>query len=496
MAHGTPGRSQMKRPMGWRDDPRATQVIEIIRGQIRTKKAQLKAMLDGCVSRDMTAEESTKFDKLTTDVEALQARLARLEKIGVNDDEIDEEDEPGPAGRSRRFDRVDAPSIRRSAGPGDAPAVHSERRPYSYHRALTLAAEKRDLDGVEAEISREIHIRTGVAPKGFYMPTGQDPELRDLAMGWKPGTASRMAAERRDLTTTTGTGSIFTIPDLPLIELLRSKLVIRKLGARVLSDMKGLFAIPRQTGKATVYWVGEENAATPSNPSLDMVSFSPKVAIAATNMSRLFIAQTSLDAEAFTKEDLVESMAREFDRVAIAGTGGTQPTGITQNSTILTNSVGLAIGNNGGVPSFGTVVSMESQVAGFNADDGKLAYLTTPGIRGRLKQTPKIDAAPGFPEFIWKTTDAPGIGEMNGYPAYVTTNVPGNLTKGASGGTLSAMIFADWSQLVCALWEGVDTIVNPYTNQLAGAIMVSTSMLMDVKVRHEESFAVVTDAQP
>jgi HK97 family phage major capsid protein len=447
------------------------------------KQAEAQKMLDaianGAEHRDMSPEEKTKFDGLLSDVAALKDQIAQAKVL----DEMDDDDEEMDA---------EPRSVRRSKPPGDAPAVHTDKHRYSYHRALRLASDKVPLDGIEGEIHREMEIRTGVKAKGFYMPTGQDPILRDHAMGWKPGTAQAYA-ERRDLTTTTGVGSIFTVPELPLIELLRSKLVIRMLGAQMLTDMKGNFAIPRQSGKSTIYWPGEGNSATISNPTLDQVAFVPKVAIAATNISRLFMNQTSLDAEEFTKRDLAESMAREFDRVALNGVSGSnQPVGILQNSTIQTNSASLALGSSGGVPTWATIVNMEAQLAALNADSGdKMAYLTTPVLRGVLKQTPKIGTT--YPDFIWRNTPAPGVGEMNGYPAYATTNVPGNLTKG-SGSGLSALIFADWSQLVCATWEGVDVVVNPYTNQLQGAVIVSTALSMDVEVRHPASFAIVTDA--
>lgn len=456
------------------------------------KKAEAQKILDaianGAEARHMSPEERTKFDGLMADVGAIKDQIEHAKILEAEDDLEDDE----PVERS----------IRRSKPPGEAPAVHTERRRYSYHRAILQSASGAPLDGLEGEISREIETRVKVKPKGFYIPTGQDHELNDLAQGYKPGTTALqreltyLYGERRDLTTTTGAGGIFNVPELPLIELLRSKLVMKKLGCRVLTDMKGLFAIPRQTGKATIYWPGEGNSASLGNPTLDQVAFVPKVAIAATNISRLFAAQTSLDAEQFTKEDLAESMAREFDRVGIngLGTGSNQPLGLLQIPGIQTNSASLAAaGGNGGTPTWATIVNMESQIANLNADMGAMAYLTTPAIRGTLKQTARLGNT--YPDFIWHNTPERGVGEMNGYPAHATTSVPNNLTKGSVSG-LSAMIFGDFSQAIFATWEGVDTVVNPYTNQLAGAIIVSTALTMDFEVRHNESFAILTDAHP
>lgn len=451
-----------------------------LKARAASKRAEAQKILDaianGAEHRDMSPEEKTRFDGLMAENASLKAQIASAKAIEADEDEDDVEEVAPPAERS----------VRRSKPPGEAPAIHAEKRPYSILRAMSLRADGKPLDGLEGEISREIARRCGREPDGFFMPLGLDPEIRTLMN-------RGVAPERRDLTTTTGAGSIFTVPELPFIDLLRAKLVIRELGARMINDVQGLFAIPRQTASATVYWIAEGNSASTGNPSLDQVAFSPKVALAATTISKKFMNQTSLDAEAFVKEDLAETMAREFDRVAINGSGGTQPLGILQNTTIQANSAGLAAaGGNGGVPTFAQLVGMESQVAGYNADSGKLSYLTSPSLRGVLKQTPKITSST-FPIYLYEDTATAGVGMMNGYPVRATTLVPSNLTKGTGTG-LSAIIFGDWSSLVCATWEGVDVVVNPYTPQLSGAVTVSTSMSVDVNVRHPESFSIITDA--
>jgi len=130
------------------------------------------------------------------------------------------------------------------------------------------------------------------------------------------------------------------------------------------------------------------------------------------------------------------------------------------------------------------VVGMESQVANANADRGSLKYLTSPKLRGELKQTPKIGTT--FPVFLWDNN------EVNGYPAMATNNVPSSLTKG-SGTGLSAIIFGNWNDLIVATWGGIDTVVNPYTNQASGAVTISMLMEADIQVRHPESFSIVAD---
>lgn len=455
-----------------------------LKAKAAEKRAEAQKILDAVagesITRDMNPDEKAKFDGLMAEVATIKSQMASMKAL--EDDEAAEETEEEAEAATR--------SIRRSKAPGEAPAVHTAKRPYSICRALRLAADQKPIDGLEGEISREIEKRKGEAPKTLYLPSGSNPEIRALM---NPGVSREI---RRDLTTTTGAGSIFNVPEGTLIELLRAKLVVRELGATVLTDMKGTFSIIRQNSKSTVYWLGEGNPATSSQPGYDQVPFVPKVAIDVVPISRQLLNQSSLDAETAVKDDLSNSMAREVDRVAINGTGATQPLGLLQNSLVLANSAGLALGANGGPMSYAAAVQMESQVASYNADRGKLAYLTNPALRGTLKGSPKIPggAQAGYPIFVYEDGTVPGVGMINGYPAYTTTNVPANLIKG-TGVNLKAIIYGNWQDLVVAEWEGIDCLVNPYTAQSSGAVLVSLMVSMDVQVKHPESFAVITDAQ-
>lgn len=456
-------------------------VAKRLQDQVERKLAAIELLMTGTEDRDLTPDDLAKIDALTDEVEKLKGSLAKAEAI-------EEEEEPEPEPRSN------PPARRKSPPPGEAPAVHTEKRSYSILRAIRQAVEGRALDGLEGEVNQELARRTGRSPKGFFLPLGSDPEVRKLMNG------GREPERRADLTTTTGTGGIFTMAELPLIELLRNKLIVRALGATVLTGLKGPIAIPRQTGSVTVYWLAEGSSATPSAPTLDQVPLTPKVAIALTNISRKFILQTSVDAEQFVKNDLAKTMAREWDRVAINGTGTTQPLGILQNTAIQTLSAGLQGGTNGAAVTYVQVVGMESQVATYNADEGKLMYLTSPSQRGKLKLAPIIGST--YPVFIYG--DGNGlvsgygsgtVGMVNGYPAMASNVVPSNLTKGTAAGICSAIIFANWEDLIIGSWEdAVDFLVNPYTNQASGAVTISLEMALDVAERHNESFAIITDA--
>ena len=74
--------------------------------------------------------------------------------------------------------------------------------------------------------------------------------------------------------------------------------------------------------------------------------------------------------------------------------------------------------------------------------------------------------------------------------------VPSNLTKGSASGTCSAIIYGNWADLVVAQWGSpLDILVNPYgSSYAAGNAEIRAMSSLDIGVRHNESFAAMTDA--
>jgi hypothetical protein len=107
-----------------------------------------------------------------------------------------------------------------------------------------------------------------------------------------------------------------------------------------------------------------------------------------------------------------------------------------------------------------------------------------------MKQT-KRDVAGN--NFIWEGPAAP-IGEMNGYKAGTSTLVPSTLTKGTASGICHAIIFGNWSELIIAMWGGIELIYNPYSLDTTGSVRFTAHLYTDVGVRRVQSFAAMQDA--
>jgi len=106
--------------------------------------------------------------------------------------------------------------------------------------------------------------------------------------------AQAVQALMRDLTVgaPTGGGNLVAtdLMSSDFITLLRNRLVLGQLGAKVLADLNGNIAIPSQTGGASTYWVTEGNAVTESQATFGQVALSPKTVGMFTDYTRRLLA--------------------------------------------------------------------------------------------------------------------------------------------------------------------------------------------------------------
>lgn len=345
-----------------------------------------------------------------------------------------------------------------------------EARNFSFVRAFNALANPTDRKAQEAatferEASDAVAAKQGRSAQGFFVPA---------------------EVQRRDLNVTTATAGGNTVATNLLaanfIELLRNKMAVTGMGAQFLSGLSGNIAIPRATGGATAYWVAESGAPTESQAAFDQVAMSPKTVGAFSDISRKLLLQSSMDVEAFVRNDLATVLALAIDLAAINGTGASnQPRGI-----LATSGIGdVAGGTNGLAPIWSHIVELESDVAIANADVGTMGYLTNAKVRGKLKTTSKVSGQNGF---IWED------GMLNGYNAAVSNQVPSNLTKGTSNGVASAIIFGNWSDLIIGQWGTLDLMVDPYSGSTSGTVRVVALQDVDVAVRNAVSFSAMLDA--
>jgi len=359
-----------------------------------------------------------------------------------------------------------------------------EQREYSVCKAILAQVDPtyREQAGFERELSNEIAKKTGRSTSGFYIP------VRDLRVPW--GNVQQRATYATGAAATGGVTVPTILDAASLIEFLRNRSLCMQMGARMLSGLAGILDIPRQTGVASTYWVGEGGGVSQSESTFDKITFTPKTVGVKSRMTRLMLLQSSIDIEAFVRQDIAQSIALEIDRTVINGSGSAnQPTGILVASGTTT----VSLGTNGAAPTWDALVQAETAVSSINADIGSLGFMSTPQVRGRLKRTLKNPSAVNS-DWIWENGSDPLIGMVNGYMMGITNQVPFNLTKGTGTG-LSAIIFGNWADVMIGEWGVLEILANQFgAGYDSGDIEVRALQTIDIQLRRAASFVKIVDA--
>jgi len=271
-----------------------------------------------------------------------------------------------------------------------------------------------------------------------------------------------------------------------LVELLRNRITVVQAGATTLFGLQGNLSFPRQITANTLSWTGENPSSgnTLTAATLDNVTMSPKSAMVSTAYSRQLLAQGSFDVSSFIANDLAQVNAVGLDYAALNGVGSSnQPTGIRVQSGI-TNTT---IGTNGGNLAWSHIVGLETSIATANADIGSISFIVTPGVRGKLKTT--LQNTTSGAAYIWGPDD-----RLNGYRAFVTNQLPSNLTKGTSTAICHSVVFGVMSELLVGLWgPSVELLVDPYSYSSQGMIQVHSFLLADIALKHPAGMAKIDD---
>lgn len=287
------------------------------------------------------------------------------------------------------------------------------------------------------------------------------------------GSRNNAAPSQRDLMVSNSTLGGYTVATKmgSFIDMLQNKLLVKQLGATVISGLDGDVTFPKETSIPSHYWVNEGGDITESTPTFGVIKISPKTVGAFTEVTRKMLIQSSLDIENWLRNRLAFSLARGIDRAALKGSGDSgEPLGILNTSGIGVVTI------SSGTYTYGKLVDLETEVAIDNADLGSLAYLTSATDRGIMKKTEKASSTG---QYLWSNVSGqPGVGEVNGYYGYATNQLAANET-----------IFGNWQDLYIGEWGMLDLIVNPFVNDKSGGVRIRALQDVDTALARAESFA-------
>lgn len=342
---------------------------------------------------------------------------------------------------------------------------------------------KKEADaGFEYEVSQELKRGLKIQTEGPLMPSSLSRAL---------GTQT-IASAGGQIATTSEAAAVATITRPEVIELLRNRPRIQALGARVLGGLQGVIRLPRQNAANVATWNTEGQAGTATDLGMDFISLTPHRITQQTSWTIELLAETSPDIEGLARQDLDKVRNLALDLAAIAGTGASgQPTGLmlTTGLTLLAPS-GTAFADGGQPLTWADVLAYEKTVAAANADSISCGFMFTPEVRAALKNTAKFPAGLAMPVWDDGKKDPDGLEDGPlGYKAGVTNQLAKNGTKGGvTGSILHNSIFGDFSQMILADWGVQEMVVDPYTQALNAAVIVTARSLHDIGIRHVAAF--------
>lgn len=426
---------------------------------LRDKRAGLKVeaqtLLDVASNekRNLTDDERRRYDELDSQIDALAGDIRRVEKMGA----------------------LNAENERTNPIAAEIGMNAAEVNRYSLVNAIRAATAKDwSKAGLEKEASDAVAKRFGRDPRSFFVPN-------DVVIG--------TSRERRDLTVGTPTAGgylVQTTYPLPMIELLRKRMILAQAGVNMLTGLVGDVAVPKHTAAGTGYWLAESGAPTESAQTIGQVALTPHTFGAYSDISHKLLIQTSIGVENFVRDDLARVIALGVDYAGLHGDDSAdvnQPDGVAS-----TSGIGSVVGGtNGASPDWADVVNLEKEVAIDDAETDNMAYITNAAVRGKLKQTYRVATYGEIP--VWESDNT-----LNGHRALVTNQVSSTLTKGTSS-VASAIFYGNWNDLVMGMWgDGIDILVDPYSLSTQRAIRVIAFQDVDFAVRHAQSFAAMLDA--
>lgn len=313
---------------------------------------------------------------------------------------------------------------------------------FSLLKAINDVANNRQLD----ERSQEL-VNDGIS------------EMRKAGLSYS-GQIVLPVEERSTVQATVATAGqeIVAEDKLNILEPLRANLVMVKAGANYMTGLVGNISIPAYSG-SNVGWAGEIATASDGAGTFSEVNLEPKRITAYLDVSKQFLLQDSVSAEALLRNDIVKAISNKLEATILGDAAGstTQPKGIFNGVDEIEDT------------SYATMVGLIQTLEEANVS-GEFKYIVSPAIKASLKTTSK-DSGSGL--FVMEGN------EVDGIPVLSTSACKG-------------IVVGNFDDYVIGQWGGIDLTIDPYTQAANGKVRLVVNAYFDAKPRRAEAFVAKT----
>ena len=248
-----------------------------------------------------------------------------------------------------------------------------------------------------------------------------------------------------------------------------------------LTGIQGTIQIPKMTtGSAAAFVANEQTAVAQSNPVVGQITMAPETMGTFVDVGRKLVYQSDPSIDRLIMDDIARAMATKLDAVILDGSGSSgEPTGILHTTGI--NTVAYGDAN----MTYTKLLTQEEKVREdvFTTDNAVLVMSPRIYTSGRSIVKFSNTAA----------TLIDNDGTCNGYEVLVSSHLP--QTDG-TGSDEHSNIFGDLSNVIVAMWGGLDLTMDPYSESTKGAMRIVGLQDVDVAVRRAEAFCAGTGILP
>lgn len=413
--------------------------------EILDKKNVLKVRCKEIVStcqmevREMTQEEVEEFENNKKEIENLNAELEELQKrLAAYEDELPEDDE-----KVEDEDSADNPEDEKINKENNSENRNFKmKKEFRLLKAINDIANNRSVDDVAAAVFAE-----------------GTKEMRHAGISYG-GQIQLPMSEMRSAITVASEGEDVVATDLyNILEPLRAKNVLVKAGAKFLTNLVGDVQVPVMTA-SNVTWEGETAEAKDGAGVFSHVKLSPKRLTAYIDLSKQFLAQDSLSAEALIRQDLINAINSKLEATILGVEAGdaTKPEGIFVNATAATE-----------ITDFAGVCNLEAQIEDANIN-GECKYIMSNKAKAAFRNMAKSAKS---------TQLVMEGGQIDGTEVLNTSHVADK-----------NIAFGDFSQLCIGQYAGLDLSVDPFTLATKGMVRVVINAFFDAKLLRPEAIVI------
>jgi HK97 family phage major capsid protein len=276
-----------------------------------------------------------------------------------------------------------------------------------------------------------------------------------------------------------------------IIEFLYNKTVVRRAGPQILPMNAGTLTLPKQTGSATAYYVGENQTITKSQPAGGQIVMTSKKLAALVPISNdLLRFDAGEQADRFVRNDLVRRIAVREDLAFLRG-DGTQNTPRGLRYWAAAGNITASAGTSSANIETDVKVAINSLESN-NVDILDAVWFMAPRSKNHLINLRDTNGNLIYPSM---RSSNPTLFDR---PVYTTNSIPTNL-----GGTGSELYLVNMLDVIIGESGGLQIEVDSgasYTdgNSLVSAFekdqtVVRAIELHDLAVTHEQSVAVINN---